>query len=133
MDLMDLKPKSDVVEVFLKHPISQEPVCNDDGSEMTITIYAQHSTQYRAAIHEQQDKRIKAMQKKGNTSTYTAAELEQDQINLLAKIVKEWDITYGKEKVKLTQGKAKEIFTEVFWLRGQVEEALSESVDFTKG
>ena len=55
-----------------------------------------------------------------------------DTINLLVKVTKEWDITYGGEKPKLTSAKAKEVYTEVFWLRNQIEEALSESLDFTK-
>lgn len=131
MDLMDLKPKSDVVEVFLVHPTTMETLLNEDGSEMTITVAAQHAKEYRAAIHEQQDRRIKALQKKSNLN-YGAADLEKDAIDLITKITKEWDITYGGEKPKLTVGKAKEIYTEVFWIRSQIEEALNNSLDFTK-
>lgn len=132
MDLMDLKPKSEVTEVVLLHPNTLEPLTNDDGSEMTVCVYAQYSKEYRAAIHDQQDRRIKAMQKKGNSGTYSAADLERDSIELLAKITKEWDITYGGEKPKLTVGKAKEVYSDVFWLRNQIEEALADSLDFTK-
>ena len=131
MDLMDLKPKSDVVEVLILHPKSGEVLLNDDETEMSITIFAQHAKEYRAAIHEQQDRRLKALQKKSN-ALYGSAELEKDAIDLLSKITKEWDITYGGEKPKLTLGKAKEIYTEVFWIRSQIEEALNNSLDFTK-
>lgn len=133
MDLMDLKPKSDVVEVILKHPNTLEALTNEDGSEMTITIAAQHSSEYRSAMHEQQDRRLKVMQKRGSNNTYSAADLEKDTLALLAKITKAWDITYGGEKPKLTEVKAKELYMEVFWLRSQIEEALNESADFTKG
>jgi hypothetical protein len=132
MDLMDLKPKSEVVEVMLLHPNTEEPLTNDDGSEMCVCVYAQHSKEYRAAIHDQQDRRIKAMAKKGNTTAYSAADLERDALELLAKVTKEWDITYGGEKPKLTVGKAKEVYSDVFWLRNQIEEALAASMDFTK-
>lgn len=133
MDLMDLKPKSEVVEVMLLHPNTLEPLTNDDGTEMYVWVYAQHSKEYRSAIHDQQDRRIKAMQKKGNSGAYSAADLERDSIELLAKVTKDWDITYGGEKPKMTFGKAKEVYSDVFWLRNQIEEALSESMDFTKG
>lgn len=131
MDLMDLKPKSDIVEVTIKHPSTFEPLMNEDGSEMTVVLYAQHSKEYRGVMHEQQDRRIKLMQKKGATTNYTAADIERDAIELLSKCTKEWNITYGGETPKLTPAKAKEIYTEVFWLRSQVEEAMGDSLDFT--
>ena len=132
MDLMDLKPKSDDVELTLVHPVSGDALTNDDGTEMSIVVYAQHSKEYRSAIHDQQDRRIKAMQKKGNSGAYSAADLERDSIELLAKVTKDWDITYGGEKPKMTFGKAKEVYSDVFWLRNQIEEALADSLDFTK-
>lgn len=131
MDLMDLKPKSDIIEVTIKHPNTLEPLTNEDGSEMTVTLHAQHSKEYRGVMHEQQDRRIKLMQKKGATTNYSAADIERDAIDLLSKCTKEWNITYGGETPKLTAAKAKEVYTEVFWLRSQVEEALTESLDFT--
>ena len=131
MDLMDLKPKSDVVEVFLKHPNTSDQLLNEDGSEMTIVVAAQHSAEYRAAMHEQTDRRLKAMQKKGASNSYSAADIERDTLNLLAKVTKSWDITYGGEKPKLTEAKAKEVYTEIFWIRSQIEEALADSADFT--
>lgn len=130
MDLMDLKPKSDTIEVILRHPNTLEPLTNDDGSEMTVTVHAQHSKEYRGAVHDQQDRRIAKIQKTSNNK-YTSAELETDTIDLLAKVTKAWDITYGGDKPKLTPAKAKEVYSEVFWLRSQIEEALSESLDFT--
>lgn len=130
MDLMDLKPKSDTIEVILRHPNTLEPLTNDDGSEMTVTVHAQHSKEYRGAVHDQQDRRIAKLQKTSNNK-YTSAELETDTIDLLAKVTKAWDITYGGDKPKLTPAKAKEVYSEVFWLRSQIEEALSESLDFT--
>ena len=132
MDLMDLKPKSEVIEVLLLHPNTLEPILNDDGSEMSISIYALHSKEYKQIVHDQQDRRIKVLQKKSNSAPYSASDLERDALELLAKATKEWDITYGGEKPKLTLGKAKEVYSEVFWLRAQVEEALTESTDFTK-
>ena len=130
MDLMDLKPKSDTIEVILRHPNTLEPLTNDDGSEMTVTVHAQHSKEYRGAVHDQQDRRIAKLQKTSNNK-YTSAELETDTIDLLGKVTKGWDITYGGDKPKLTAAKAKEVYSEVFWLRSQIEEAISESLDFT--
>ena len=130
MDLMNLKPTSDTVEVILKHPNTLDPLLNDDGSEMTVTLHASHSKEYKKIVHEQQDRRIKMMQKKAK-SQISAQDIERDATDLLAKVTAGWDITYGGEKPKLTVTKAKEVFTEVFWIREQIEEAFSDSMDFT--
>jgi len=70
------------------------------------------------------------MQKKAK-SQISAQDIERDATDLLAKVTAAWDITYGGEKPKLTLTKAKEVFTEVFWIREQIEEAFSDSMDFT--
>ena len=51
MDLKNLTPTSDTVDVTIVHPTTLEPLTNDDKSEMTITMYAPHSKEYKAAVH----------------------------------------------------------------------------------
>ncbi len=131
MDLANLKPKSEVTEILLKHPNTLEPLPNEDGSEMSVTVALPHSKKYKVAMHDQTNRRIATTQKKGGIN-YTAEDLERDSIELLAKITESWDITYNNEKPKLTVAKAKEVYSEIFWLRDQIEEALTESLDFTK-
>lgn len=133
MDLKNFVPQSETITVELLSPMAPyEVIKNPDGSPMTIELYATHSKFYRSEMHEQTNKRIKQMSKKRNTSTdITAQELESAGINLLAKMTKSWNITYGDEVPKLTVEKAEEIYTEVFWIRSQLEEALSEDLGFT--
>ena len=131
MDLMNLKPTSDTVEVTLKHPNTGTTHKNDDKTPMTITVYASHSKEHKAVMHEQTNKRLKAMQG-GKKQEFTAQDIEEATLTLLSKITSEWNITYGGENPKLSVAKAKEIYDEVFWIKDQVEEALAESLDFTK-
>lgn len=131
MDLKDLTPTSDTVEVSLVNPSTYEPLTNEDGSDMVITMYAQHSKEYKAAMHEQTNRRLKQAQGK-KKAEFTAEDLESAALELLAKTTKDWKITYGGVKPKFSVAKAKEIYEEVFWLRDQIEEALSNSLDFTK-
>lgn len=131
MDLMNLKPTSDTVEVKLVHPNTGDKLKNDDKTEMTITVYASHSKEYKSAMHEQTNKRLKAMQG-GKKQEITAQDMEEAGLSLLSKITAGWDITYGGEKPKLTVAKAKELYDEVFWIKDQIEEALADSLDFTK-
>lgn len=131
MDLKDLTPSSDTVEVAVVHPATLEPLANEDGSPMTITMYAPHSKKYKAAVHEQTNKRLKKAQSK-NGFDFTAEDLDEATLDLLAKTTKEWSITFGGEQPKLTLSKAKEVYSEVFWIKDQIEGAVSNSLDFMK-
>lgn len=131
MDLMNLKPASDTVEVTLVHPNTGATLKNDDKTPMTITVYASHSKEHKAVLHEQTNKRLKAMQS-GKKQDFTAQDIEEATLTLLSKITAEWNITYGGEKPKLSVAKAKELYDEVFWIKDQIEGALADSLDFTK-
>jgi hypothetical protein len=131
MDLMNLKPTSDTVEVKLVHPNTGDQLKNDDKTDMTITVYASHSKEYKSAMHEQTNKRLKAMQ--GNKRLdFKSEEIEDATLTLLSRVTASWDITYGGEKPKLTVAKARELYDQVFWIKDQIEGALADSLDFTK-
>jgi len=131
MDLLDLTPKSDEIVVTIKHPATGEVLKNEDKSDMTITIHAPHSKEYKKVIHEVTNKRLKKMQQKGKNEI-TAEEIEEATLDTLSKTTKEWNITYGGEVPKLTVAKAKEIYDSVFWIKAQIEEAIESSLDFMK-
>ena len=78
MDLKDLTPKSDTFEVKLVHPNTGDALKNDDKTDMTITVHASHSKEYKAAMHEQTNKRLKAMQS-GKKQEITAQDMEEAQ------------------------------------------------------
>ena len=132
MDLKDFAPKSDDVEVTVKHPVNGEPLTNKDGSDMVIVLHAPHSKVYKEAMYEQTNKRLKAAQSSGDMNL-TAQDLEQASLELLSKATKSWDITYDDKQPKLTVAKAKAIYEELFWLKPQLEEALNNSQAFMNG
>ena len=130
MDLKDLTPTTDLVDVTLLHPNTEEVLKNNDKSPMTITLYAPHSKIYKAAMHEQTNKQIKKSRGGKKEIDITAEDIEQSSLDVLAKVTKEWNVTYKGEVPKVS--KAKEIYEEVFWIKDQIEEALKTSLDFTK-
>jgi hypothetical protein len=132
MDLKDLTPKSDVVVVELKHPVTQEPLLNEDDSPMTISLYAPHTKEYKVVLWAVTDERLKAAAKTGKIEV-KAEDLETQSIESLAKTTKEWSITFDSEKPPLSYDKAKQIYTEVFWIKDQLEAALSSYLNFLKG
>jgi len=131
MDLKDLTPKSDTIDVTLVHPNTGEELTNPDGSNMIICMYATHSPEYKKVMHSQTNKRIKAATK-GDDLIMTSEDLESSTLDVLASTTKSWNITFGGEKPELTLKKAKEIYTEVFWIKLQLEEEVTNSLDFTK-
>ncbi len=132
MDLINLKPTSETVEVLLVHPSSLESLTNADGSEMSITVYAPHTKEYKAVAHEHTNRRISKASKKRGTSSFSAEDLEKEVIDLLSRTTKSWDITYSGKKPKMTVELCKEVYTELFWIKDQIDEAVSDSIDFTK-
>lgn len=132
MDLKELTPKSDTVEVTLLHPATMEELQNEDGTPMTITLYAQHSPEYKEVFHAMTDVRLKAMSKSGKTEL-KAADIEQANLEALCKTTKEWNITFDGKKPELTVANAEAIYKEVFWIKNQLEEGLANSLDFMNG
>ena len=131
MDLKKLTPKSDTIIVELKHPSTGEILDNEDGSVMTISRYAPHSKEYKAAVNKETDKKLKVAQAK-KKFMLTAEELEKTGIKLLAETTFDWNITYGGKQPDFSIELAEDIYTEVFWIREQLEEAESDYLDFTK-
>jgi len=132
MDLANLTPESDTIEILLVHPVSYEPLMNEDGeNEMSVTVYAPHSKKYKELFNERANKRLQVMQR-SKKAQVTVEELEKDAVDLLSRIIIEWDITYDGEKPPLSVPKAKEVFETLPWLRLQIEEAIEENRAFIK-
>ena len=131
MDLKDLTPTSDTVDVNIVHPTTLEPLLNDNSDPMVITMYAPHSKEYKAAVHEQTNKRLKQAQSKKKVDL-TAEDIKDATLDLFAKTTKSWNITYDGEEPNFSVSKAKEIYSEVFWIRDQIDEAVSNSLNFKK-
>lgn len=126
-DLSDLTPSSDTIEVKIVHPKTKEPFNNDEGSQMVIELYAPHTKEYKSVFYKQASKRLKMQE--GDDMDFEA--LEEASVDLLAGITKSWDIQIGGKKPKLNPSKAKEIYSEVFWLKSQLEGALNNFEVFT--
>mgnify|MGYP003642873999 FL=1 len=131
MDLKDLTPSLNDLVVEIKHPATGDVLKNDDGTSMTITILAPHSKEYKKAQNEQINKRLKKAHK-SKSQEVDYSDIEEATLEVLSKTTKSWDITYGGEKPKLTAARAKDLYEEVFWIRSQLEEVVTDAMDFTK-
>ena len=131
MDLFNLIPTDDTIVVELKHPVTEEVLTNDKGEVMTITVYAPHSSVYKSTMHEQTNKRIQKAAK-GKKVPFTAEELENTTLELLAKTTKDWSIQLNGKSPKFSVGEAIDLYGKLPWLKQQVLEAQEDFSAFLK-
>lgn len=131
MDLLNLIPTDDTLVVTIKHPVTEEILNKDNGEEMTITVYAPHSSVYKAALHEQTNKRLQKMAK-GKKLNFTAEDVEMSSIDLLVKTTKDWNIQFDGKSPKFTASEAVELYTKAPWLKNQILEAQEDFSSFLK-
>jgi hypothetical protein len=130
-DLFNMIPTDDTITVELKHPVTEDNLVKDDGKPMTITVYAPHSSIYKAQMHEQTNKRIQKAAK-GKKVTFTAEELENSMLELLAKTTKDWSIQLNNKSPKYSVAEAMDLYAKLPWLKQQVLEAQEDYSTFLK-
>lgn len=129
MDLENLKPKSDVITTKIKHPSTGEVILNDDGSEMYITTLSPHSSEYRNKLFKMSREKLSDRSEEDKDLDFD--KLYDASIDLLAEVTCDWSITYKGEAPKLTKKKAKEVYSDLFWLKMQVDASVQDFDAFT--
>jgi hypothetical protein len=130
MDLSNFKPKSDLVKVFLKDSDGNF-IPKDEKTNMSITLHAMHTSEYKQVMHDLANKRL-AKAQKAKKMNVTSEEIEADSIERLARITHSWDILNDKKVPALTYDNAKSVYMEYPWIMDQLAEGLEESNSFTK-
>lgn len=130
MDLLNIGKTKETTNVTLYNPITSELLTNEDGSEMTITVHGPYSKKYKSIAHAQQNRRLQKAQRTGGKLNLSAEEIEAAGLDLLVKCVDGWDITLGGEKPEATEAKVREVFTDLPWVREQVDAALGDAQAF---
>lgn len=129
MDIANIGTAADTAVVSLYDPRNGQTLRNDDGSDMTITVYGAESPAHKAVVREQQDRRMARMSKTGK-AVITAAEIETNALEVVVRSVKDWNITLGGEKPKATREAVEKVLTSYSWIRAQVEEGIFNSANF---
>lgn len=131
MGLNDIGKVKETTDVEIVHPATGEVLTNDeDGSPMTITVHGPYSSTYKAINHAQQNKRLAKAQRMGGKMNLTAEELEANSMDLLVKCTVGWNITLDKKKEKFSQDAARKVYTELPWIREQVDAAFGDTRSF---
>ena len=129
-DLLSIGKTKETTNVVLYNPVNSEILTNEDGSEMTITIHGPYSKRYKSISHAQQNRRLQKAQRTGGKLNLSAEEIESSALDLLVKCVEDWTITLGGEQPACTETKVREVFTDLPWVREQVDAALGDAQAF---
>ncbi len=131
MDLSSLIPTTDTITVIIKHPVTDESLLKDDGTEMSIEVYAPHSAQYKAVVHEQTNKRLQKAMKNKKTAL-SAEDVEMMTSDLVVKTTKSWDIQVNKKTPKFSVAEAQDLYSKLPWLKQQIIDAQEDYSSFLK-
>lgn len=128
LDLTEHANNGAILEVL--HPISGEPLTDNDNKVVTLTVLGSDSTQMRNAMSARAKKQINS--KKPNQIT-TIDDAEQASAELLASVVVAWSgIEENGELVPFTPGNVIDILKKYSWLRLQVDQFVSDRSNFFK-
>jgi hypothetical protein len=130
MGLNSIGVVKDTTDVELVHPKTGEVLTNDDGSPMVITVHGPYSKHYKSVTHAQQNKRLMKAQRMGGKMNLTAEELETSAMDLLVKCTADWKITLDKGLEKFSEDKVRQVYTEMPWVRDQVEAVFGDTRAF---
>jgi hypothetical protein len=114
-------------------PRDEETILTDDATKepITITVIGRDSKLYQEQQHKAVDKRINRRIAKGKKEKLSSAELEDDTLETLVKCTRAWShIAYGGKELECTPENVRMIYTNVPWLREQVNEFIGDRANF---
>jgi len=125
MDLSDFAPKSDYITVILKNPKTDEPLTNDDGSEMSVDYWLPHSKEAQEVAYALSEDKVYEPDAKT-----TRKDLIDFSNGTFYGSIKSWDITWQGSKPEYTRELAEEVFGKLPALKGQVQEEAGNASGF---
>lgn len=118
----------DTYVLHLTNPVSDEKLFDDEGNEVTITLYGTSSKQYRNAVAAMQNRELRRKAKK---ETAKAEDIENESVSLLTACSVTSTLELDGEPVD-----NKDAFRSLYgnpayaWIRSQVDEALGDMTNF---
>lgn len=123
-------------EIQLTHPISNVPI------GLFVTVLGKHSDVFREHIRNSQNERLRAQanatRRGKEVPTPTAEEAETRAVELMVLCTTGWRSddkptwTYKGEELEFTIQNAIRVYTEMLWIREQVDTAIGDLENFIK-
>jgi len=118
MDIGSVKV-SETSILKVRHPL------NGSETDITIELYGADTKHYRSAVNSLAKSRSK------NKSSATMEEIEDAALTLLADCTASWNnIEENKKQLPFSKENAKRIYSELPWLRKQVDSFIGDDINF---
>jgi hypothetical protein len=119
-------------KLTLYHPVTDEPLVDDEGNSMWIEVYGLDSSKYKQVLHDQTNRRLQKAQRSGSRAVVTAEQQESMALDLLAKCTKNWHIILNGETPGCTEENARDLYSKYPWIRDQVDAFVHDRKAFLK-
>ena len=111
----------------LLNPATGEPLLDDNGEQVGIYLLGKDSEVYRRAQRTITNRRLS---RKGS-SAITAERIESEANEVLAHCTASWQgIVYQGDEVDCSFSMAKRIYTQIPWVKEQVDEFIAERANY---
>ena len=111
----------------LVSPATGEVLLSDDGAEIGITLVGKDSDVYRKAQRVVTNRRLS----KKTNATLTAERLESEANEVLARCTISWTgVVYEGNELEFSFASAKMLYTQLPWVKEQVDEFVAERANF---
>lgn len=129
LNLAAAAEKGAVLELMDPRTNETEPLLDDDGKPVTITLLGSDSATYQRAFAEAMKSRKMLKVKRGGVQI-DFEQTERDQIDLLAACTTAWDFTKNGEPYACTRANAAQLYTKQKWIRDQVRAFVDDRANF---
>lgn len=120
------------VDMPVRRPDTLEPVFNDDGTPMTITVASADSDKFQKASRNARNRRNQVAGRRGGNGMPRAEEIDNDSIDLLTAVVIRWNITFGGRKPECTPASVRNLYLKRPWIMRQVDAFIADDANFMK-
>jgi hypothetical protein len=135
MDLESFATRSKAEEgapMEVRNPVTQEPLLQDDGQPVTITLAGSDSDRFQRVQRHNLNRRLKNSGRRGNV-TLTAEELDAEKIETLVACTISWSgIQRRGAPIDCTPDNARSVYKDFPWVREQADEFVNDRVNFLK-
>lgn len=115
----------------LLHPVTGQPIEDEDGEKLRVELVGKDSKQYRKAQRTITERRLKSRSK---ANRFDADALEQEAVDILVACTIGWEgFAEGGEELEFKPANVRKVYTTHLWIKEQVDEFVDDRGNFMQG
>lgn len=122
--------QSDSAKLKLRHPITREPIIDDDKVQAFIELWSQDAEPYKERVRKKYDDRL--AHAASEPVAQTSQRIEDDQLDLLIFAVKDWNLSLDDGPFPPTEANVRKLFKDprFGWVREQADSFFNARASF---